>query len=58
VVRRCGADRHDREPGASQAPQLDATQSDEGGRYRFTALPRGIYTLTASPASRKSREPM
>ena len=28
-----------------QTPQLDA-QSDEGGRYRFTALPRGIYTLT------------
>ena len=30
---------------ALQTPQLDA-QSDEGGRYRFTALPRGIYTLT------------
>ena len=30
---------------ALQAPQLDSA-TDDGGRYRFTALPRGIYTLT------------
>jgi hypothetical protein len=30
---------------ALQTPQLDA-QTDDGGRYRFTALPRGLYMLT------------
>src|SRR5215471_12769648 len=30
---------------ALQTPQLDG-QTDEGGRYRFTALPRGVYALT------------
>src|SRR5690349_11433976 len=28
-----------------QAPQLETT-TDETGRYRFTALPRGVYTVT------------
>lgn len=32
---------------ALQAPQLDGA-TDEGGRYRFTALPRGVYTVTFS----------
>jgi hypothetical protein len=30
---------------ALQDPQMD-TVTDEGGRYRFTALPRGVYTVT------------
>src|SRR5262245_34708955 len=28
-----------------QTPQLDSA-TDESGQYRFTGLPRGIYTLT------------
>jgi hypothetical protein len=30
---------------ALQTPQLDG-ETDDGGRYRFTALPRGVYSLT------------
>ena len=30
---------------ALQTPQLDSA-TDDGGRYRFAALPRGTYTLT------------
>jgi hypothetical protein len=30
-----------------QAPQLEGV-TDEGGRYRFTALPRGVYTVNFS----------
>ena len=30
---------------ALQAPQMDGV-TDENGRYRFTALPRGVYTVT------------
>jgi hypothetical protein len=30
---------------ALQTPQIDG-QTDDGGRYRFTALPRGVYSLT------------
>ena len=43
---------------ALQAPQLDAA-TDENGRYRFTALPRGVYTVTfisqRFPESRRGR---
>ena len=30
---------------ALQAPQVEAV-TDENGRFRFTALPRGVYTVT------------